>query len=107
MQKRSLFSTHSPAFIVCRFFDDGDSDQCEVISHCGFDLHFSKKVHLVKAMVFLVIMYGCESCTIRRAEHQRIDAFELWCWRRLFFFFSSENILFFFFICSEFCHTLE
>ena len=54
-----------------------------MISHYGFDLHFSKKVHLVKAMVFLVIMYGCESCTIRRAEHQRIDAFELWCWRRL------------------------
>ena len=42
-----------------------------------------KKVHLVKAMVFPVVMYGCEIWTIRRAEHRRIDAFELWCWRRL------------------------
>ena len=41
------------------------------------------KVHLVKAMVFPVVMYGCESWTIQKAEHQRIDAFELWCWRRL------------------------
>ena len=40
--------------------------------------------HLVKAMVFPVAMYGCESWTIKKAEHQRIDAFELWCWRRLF-----------------------
>ena len=43
----------------------------------------STKVHLVKAMVFPVVMYGCESWTIKRAEHRRIDAFELWCWRRL------------------------
>ena len=41
------------------------------------------KVHLVKAMVFLAVMYGCESWTIKKAEHQRIDAFELWCWKRL------------------------
>ena len=41
------------------------------------------KVHLVKAMVFPVVMYGCEIWTVRKAEHQRIDAFELWCWRRL------------------------
>uniref|UniRef100_A0AC11EJA6 Uncharacterized protein n=1 Tax=Ovis aries TaxID=9940 RepID=A0AC11EJA6_SHEEP len=41
------------------------------------------KVHLVKAMVFPVVMYGCESWTIKKAEHQRTDAFELWCWRRL------------------------
>ena len=41
------------------------------------------KVHIVKAMVFLVVIYGCESWTIKKAEHQRIDAFELWCWRRL------------------------
>ena len=41
------------------------------------------KVHLGKAMVFPVVMYGCESWTIKKAEHQRIDAFELWCWRRL------------------------
>ena len=41
----------------------------------------STKVHLVKAMVFPTVMYGCESCTLRKAEHQRIDPFELWCWR--------------------------
>ena len=41
------------------------------------------KVDLVKAMVFLVVMYGCESWTIKKIEHRRIDAFELWCWRRL------------------------
>ena len=44
---------------------------------------FLTKVHLVKAMVFPIVMYGCESWTIKKAEHQRIDAFELWCWRRL------------------------
>jgi len=43
----------------------------------------STKVHLVKAMVFQVVMYGCESWTIKKAEHRRTDAFELWCWRRL------------------------
>ena len=47
------------------------------------DTTLPTKVRLVKAMVFLVAMYGCESWTIRKAEHQRIDAFELWCWRRL------------------------
>ena len=47
------------------------------------DITLPKKVHLVKAMVFPVVMYGCESWTIKKAEHQRIDAFELWCWRRL------------------------
>ena len=43
------------------------------------DITFPTKVHLVKAMVFLVVMYGCESWTVKKAEHQRIDAFELWC----------------------------
>ena len=47
------------------------------------DISLSTKVHLVKAMVFPVVMYGCESWTVKTAEHQRIDAFELWCWRRL------------------------
>ena len=47
------------------------------------DITFPTKVHLVKTMVFPVIMYGCESWTIKKAEHQRIDAFEPWCWRRL------------------------
>ena len=47
------------------------------------DITLSTKVHLIKAMVFLVVMYGCESWTIKKAEHRSIDAFELWCWRRL------------------------
>ena len=47
------------------------------------DIISPAKFHLVKAMVFPVVMYGCESWTIKKAEHQRIDAFELWCWRRL------------------------
>ena len=45
--------------------------------------YFVNKVHLVKAMVFPVVMYGFDSWTIKKAEHQRIDAFELWCWKRL------------------------
>ena len=47
------------------------------------DITLSTKVHLVKAMVFPVVLYGCENWTIKKTEHQRIDAFELWCWRRL------------------------
>ena len=47
------------------------------------DITLATKVHLVKAMVFPVVMYGCESWTVKKAEHQRIDAFALWCWRRL------------------------
>ena len=47
------------------------------------DITLPTKVHLVKAMVFPMVMYRCESWTVKRAEHQRIDAFELWCWRRL------------------------
>ena len=48
------------------------------------DVTLLTKVHLVKAMVFPVVMYGCESWTMKKAEDQRIDASELWCWRRLF-----------------------
>ena len=47
------------------------------------DITLPTKVHLVKAMVVPVVMYGCESWTIKKVDHQRIDAFELWCWRRL------------------------
>ena len=47
------------------------------------EITLPKNVHLVKAMVFPLVMYGCESWTVKKAEHQRIDAFELWCWRRL------------------------
>ena len=46
------------------------------------DITLPTKVHLVKAMIFPVVMYGCESWAIKKAEHQRTDAFELWCWRR-------------------------
>ena len=49
----------------------------------GRDSTFPAKFHLVKAMVFPVVMYGCENWTVKKAEHQRIDDFELWCWRRL------------------------
>ena len=47
------------------------------------DITLPTNVHLVKAMVFPVVMYGCEIWTVKKAEHQSIDAFELWCWRRL------------------------
>ena len=47
------------------------------------DITLPAKVHLIKAMVFPAVMYGCESWTVKKAEHRRIDAFELWCWRRL------------------------
>ena len=49
----------------------------------GRDITLPTKVHLIKAMVFSVVMYGYESWTIKKAEHRRMDAFELWCWRRL------------------------
>ena len=47
------------------------------------DITLPTKFHLVKAMVFPVVMYGCDSCTIKKAEHRRIDVFKLWCWRTL------------------------
>ena len=47
------------------------------------DITLPRKVHLGKAMVFPIVMYGCESWTVKKAEHRRVDAFELWCWRRL------------------------
>ena len=62
------------------------------------DITLPTKVHLVKAMVFPVVMYGCESWTVKKVERQRIDAFELWCWRRLLRFpwtarISNQSIL--------------
>ena len=62
------------------------------------DITLPTKVCLVKAVVFPVVLYGCESCTIKKAEHQRINAFELWCWRRLLRFTwtasrSNQSIL--------------
>ena len=56
------------------------------------DIALPTKVHLVKAMVFPVVRYGCESWTIKKAEHQRIDTFELWCWRRLKTLLDSKEI---------------
>ena len=55
------------------------------------DITLPTKVCLVKATVFPVVMYGCESWTIKKAEHQRIDAFELWCWRRHLFLGQKED----------------
>jgi len=59
------------------------------------DITLPAKVHPVKALVFPVVMYGCESWTVKRAECQRIDAFELWCWRSIFLTLSLSIILFF------------
>ena len=56
------------------------------------DITLPTKVCLVKAMVFPVVMYGCESWTVKKAEHQRIDAFELWCWRRLLRLLVSRRL---------------
>ena len=61
-------------------------------------INLRTKVHTVKAMVFPVVMYGCESWTVKKAEYQRIDAFELWCWRTLLRFpwtarISNQSIL--------------
>ena len=53
------------------------------LNYLSRDITLPTKVHLVKAMVFSVVMYGCESWTVKKAEHRRIDAFELWCWKRL------------------------
>ena len=55
------------------------------------DIILLTKVHLVKAVVFPVVMYGCESWTIKKVQHQRIDAFELWCWRRLLRVFGLQG----------------
>ena len=57
--------------------------KCRQLRRKSGDLTLPTKVHLVKAMVFPVVMYGCESWTMKKAERRRIDAFELWCWRRL------------------------
>ena len=83
-------------FLGSRITADGDYNheikRCLLLGREGYDQpiqHIKKQRYyfdnkgLVKAMVFPVVMYGCESWTIRKAEHQRIDAFKLWCWRRL------------------------
>ena len=86
-------------FILWDFKITADGDCSHVIKRClllggkvmtnldsmlkSRDITLSTKVHLFKAVIFPVVIYGCESWTIKKAEHQRIDAFELWCWRRL------------------------
>ena len=76
--KISLFFTSSAMFVTCVLFNDSHSN----IILKSRDITLPTKVCLVKAMVFPVVMYGCESWIIKKAEHRRIDAFELWCWRR-------------------------
>ena len=86
-------------FIFLGFKITADGDRCHEIKRClllgrkvmtnldgifkSRDITLPTKVHLVKAMVFPVVMYGCESWAVKKAERRRIDAFELWCWRRL------------------------
>ena len=88
MRKGSNFSTFLPTLVII-FFITAILVHFTVVFICislilkSRDIILSTKVHQVKAMVFSVVMYRCESWTVKKAEHRRIDAFELWCWRRL------------------------
>ena len=73
-------------FVLCRFYLTTAYLPCFLLESCIItspNITLPTKVRLVKAMVFPVVRYGCESWTVKKAEHRRIDAFELWCWRRL------------------------
>ena len=78
-------------FLGSKITVDGDSHEIKrhlllgrkAMTNLSRDITLPTKIHVVKAMVFPIVMYGRESWTIKKAEHQRIDAFELWCWRRL------------------------
>ena len=99
MANRQGQSGNSGRFHFLGFKITADSDYSHEIKRClllgrkamtnldsilkSRDINLTTKVHTVKAMVFSVVMYGCERWTIKKPEHQRIDAFELWCWRRL------------------------
>ena len=74
----ACMSTHAHGMV-----DTGASKDQADVNYTLYAEYIMQKFHLVKAVVFPVVMYGCESWTIKKAEHQRIDAFELWCWRRL------------------------
>ena len=71
------------------------------------DITLLTKIRLVKAMVFPVVMYGCESWTVKKDEHQRIDAFELWCWRRLYAPMKVKVKVKFAQSCSTLCDLMD
>ena len=83
--ERSLSQFQSTNFLELSFLYSPTQKSYDQPRHIlkSRDITLPTKVHLVKAMVFLVVMYGCESCTMKKAEYQITDAFELWCWRRL------------------------
>ena len=75
-------SDYSPKIKICLLFGRKSMTNLDSILKSR-DITLSTDVHIVKAMVFLVVMYRCDSCTIKKAEHRRVVAFKLWLWRRL------------------------